>query len=74
MSGSGRRDPLLERCIAALMTQMSQFTACNYLHSVGQRLCRWLLVTHDGVESDEARGARPGLRRLIRSALLLTAH
>lgn len=37
----------------ALMTQMSQSTACNYLHSVGQRLCRWLLMTHDGVEGDE---------------------
>lgn len=46
-------DPLLERYIAALMTQMSQATACNYLHSVGQRLCRWLLMMHDGVESDE---------------------
>lgn len=46
-------DRLLERYIAALMTQMSQSTACNYLHSVGQRLCRWLLMTHDGVEGDE---------------------
>ena len=44
---------LLGRYIAALMTQMSQSTACNYLHSVGQRLCRWLLMTHDGVEGDE---------------------
>ena len=44
---------LLERYIAALMMQMSQSTACNYLHSVGQRLCRWLLMTHDGVEGDE---------------------
>lgn len=46
-------DRLLERYIAALMMQMSQSTACNYLHSVGQRLCRWLLMMHDGVESDE---------------------
>lgn len=45
--------PVLERYIAALMTQMSQSTACNYLHSVGQRLCRWLLMTHDGVQGDE---------------------
>ena len=49
----GDADPLLERYIAALMTQMSQCTACNYLHSVGQRLCRWLLATHDRVEGDE---------------------
>jgi CRP-like cAMP-binding protein len=32
---------------------MSQSTACNYLHSVGQRLCRWLLLMHDGVDRDE---------------------
>jgi CRP-like cAMP-binding protein len=46
-------DGLLARYIAALMTQMSQSTACNYLHSVAQRLSRWLLMTHDGVEGDE---------------------
>jgi CRP-like cAMP-binding protein len=49
----GEAGPLLERYIAALMTQMSQSTACNYLHSVGQRLCRWLLATHDRVKGDE---------------------
>jgi CRP-like cAMP-binding protein len=49
----GEADRLLERYIAALMTQMSQSTACNYLHSVGQRLCRWLLLMHDGVDRDE---------------------
>jgi CRP-like cAMP-binding protein len=50
---SAQAGRLLERYIAALMTQMSQSTACNYLHSVGQRLCRWLLATHDRVEGDE---------------------
>lgn len=46
-------DALLRRYIAALMAQMSQCTACNYQHSVGQRMCRWLLATHDRVEGDE---------------------
>ena len=30
-----------------------QCTACNALHDVTQRCCRWLLQTHDRVEGDE---------------------
>jgi CRP-like cAMP-binding protein len=29
-----------------------QSTACNALHKVEQRCCRWLLQTHDRVEGD----------------------
>jgi CRP-like cAMP-binding protein len=44
---------LARRYIQALMTQISQSTACNHLHSVQERMCRWLLMTHDRVASDE---------------------
>src|SRR5947209_13567393 len=37
----------------ALITQISQTAVCNRLHSVEQRLCRWLLLTHDRVRSAE---------------------
>lgn len=37
----------------ALLTQMSQTAVCNQLHSVEQQLCRWLLLSHDRLESDE---------------------
>ena len=37
----------------ALLTQMSQTAVCNRLHSVEQQLCRWLLLSHDRLESDE---------------------
>src|SRR5947209_12756704 len=37
----------------ALITQISQTAVCNRLHSVEQRLCRWLLLSHDRVTSDE---------------------
>ena len=37
----------------ALLTQMSQTAVCNRLHSVEQQLCRWLLVSHDRLQSDE---------------------
>ena len=37
----------------ALITQISQTAVCNRLHAVEKRLCRWLLLSHDLVESDE---------------------
>jgi CRP-like cAMP-binding protein len=30
-----------------------QCTACNALHDVRQRCCRWLLQTHDRVDADD---------------------
>ena len=36
-----------------LMNQLAQTAACNRLHLVQQRCCRWLLMTRDRVESDE---------------------
>jgi CRP-like cAMP-binding protein len=37
----------------ALIVQISQTAVCNRLHSVEQRLCRWLLLSHDRIKSDE---------------------
>jgi CRP-like cAMP-binding protein len=33
--------------------QTMQGAACNGLHNVEQRCCRWILMTHDRVDSDE---------------------
>ncbi|MDP8964140.1 MAG: Crp/Fnr family transcriptional regulator [Cyanobacteriota bacterium] len=44
---------LLLRYTQTLMNQFAQTAACNRLHSVEERCCRWLLMTHDRVESDE---------------------
>jgi CRP-like cAMP-binding protein len=44
---------LLLRYTQALMTQISQTAVCNRLHSLEKRLCRWLLLSHDRVKSDE---------------------
>jgi CRP-like cAMP-binding protein len=49
----GRRQLLLLRYTQALITQISQTAVCNRLHSVEQRLCCWLLLTHDRVRSAE---------------------
>jgi len=38
--------------VQALFSQVAQQVACNALHSVEERCCRWLLLTHDRVHSD----------------------
>lgn len=52
-SRGGEFQHLLLRYTQALLTQISQTAVCNRLHSVEQRLCRWLLMTHDRTNSDE---------------------
>jgi CRP-like cAMP-binding protein len=37
----------------ANLLQIMQCTACNALHDVKQRCCRWLLQTHDRVDGDD---------------------
>lgn len=44
---------LLLRYTEALMIQISQTAVCNRLHAVEKRLCRWLLLSHDRVKSNE---------------------
>ena len=36
----------------ALIAQISQTAICNQLHSIEQRLCRYLLINHDHQQSD----------------------
>lgn len=37
----------------AFITQLAQTAACNRLHPLEQRLCRWLLLCHNRVHGDE---------------------
>jgi CRP-like cAMP-binding protein len=50
---SGKFQRLLLRYTQALITQISQTAVCNRLHSVEQQLCRWLLLSHDRLSTDE---------------------
>jgi CRP-like cAMP-binding protein len=43
----------LNRYTQALMSMIARAVACNALHSVQQRACRWLLQTHDRVGTGE---------------------
>jgi CRP-like cAMP-binding protein len=49
----GQLQHILLHYIQALITQISQTAVCNRLHSVEQRLCRWLLLCHDRVSLSE---------------------
>jgi CRP-like cAMP-binding protein len=49
--GSLRR--LLHIYLHAFLTQVSFSVACNGLHTLQRRCCRWLLITHDRVASDK---------------------
>lgn len=44
---------LMARYTQAHLLQVMQCTACNALHRLEQRCCRWLLQTHDRVGADE---------------------
>jgi CRP-like cAMP-binding protein len=51
-----RRGPfhdLVTRYIRAIVGFMMRSTACNAVHSVEQRLARWLLLAHDRIGTDE---------------------
>jgi hypothetical protein len=37
----------------AFFNQVAQSAACNHFHSLQPRCCRWLLMTHDRMQSDE---------------------
>jgi CRP-like cAMP-binding protein len=46
----GALQQILLRYAQALYLQVSQTAACNQLHSLDERLARWLLMTHDRVQ------------------------
>lgn len=49
----GEFQKLLLRYTQALMTQISQTAVCNRLHPIEQQLCRWLLLSHDRLDSNK---------------------
>lgn len=59
----------LLKCYRALVTQVSQRCVCNTRHTILERLCCWLLMVHDRVDSgnlsltQEMIASRVGARR-----------
>jgi CRP-like cAMP-binding protein len=56
LGAAARQSPSLVKSIVvhgqATLVQAAQQTACNALHGVDSRLCRWLLLTQDRVQAD----------------------
>lgn len=48
----GRLHDMTLRYTHVLITQISQSAVCNRFHTVEKRLCRWLLVAHDCINSN----------------------
>ncbi|HEX7317504.1 MAG TPA: Crp/Fnr family transcriptional regulator [Pyrinomonadaceae bacterium] len=48
----GRLHDLMLRYTHALITQISQSAVCNRFHTVEKRLCRWLLIARDCINSN----------------------
>lgn len=68
---------LLLRYTQALITQISQTAVCNRLHTTEQRLCRWMLMTHDRTHSDELQMTHEFISHMLgvqREAISLAAH
>jgi CRP-like cAMP-binding protein len=53
MEQGGPLDRLLRRFVAFSLRYAYQTVVCNAQHSVVERMCRWLLMTHDRVGKDE---------------------
>jgi CRP-like cAMP-binding protein len=60
---------LLQRYTQALFNQVAQSAACNRIHTIEERFCRWILMTRDRVPGDtfplthEFLGQMLGVRR-----------
>jgi CRP-like cAMP-binding protein len=53
MTPGGSLERLLRRWVAFSLQDAYQKVACNALHSVEARMCRWLLMTQDRVRREE---------------------
>ena len=56
---------LLLRRLAIRSVALAQNAACNRLHNVKQRLARWLLLTHDRLDSNLIRTTHDFLSRMV---------
>jgi len=48
----GQLRNMVQKYMVAHMAQSAQGAACNRLHSISERLARWILTCHDRVQSD----------------------
>lgn len=67
----------LNRYFYEFMAQVAQTAGCNRFHQTGERLARWLLMTHDRLQSNEFRLTHNFLAHMLgvrRSSVTLAAR
>ena len=70
-------NPLLARYTNAFLSMTSIIAACNRLHTLDQRMCRWLKLAHDRVRRDEFPLRQQFLAQMLgvqRPTVSTTAH
>lgn len=75
-SPGGPLSSLLLRYTQALLCHSERLTACNTRHAVEQRLCRWLLITHDRLQTDQLEITQEFLAQMLgthRHSITVTA-
>ena len=63
----GELQKLLLLYTNVLIAQLAQSALCNRFHTVGERLCRWLLITSDRVKSNEFKLTQDDLSHMMGS-------
>jgi CRP-like cAMP-binding protein len=53
LAQSGSMRTVMLHYAHAFFNQVAQSAACNQFHSIERRCCRWMLMTHDRMHSDE---------------------
>lgn len=74
---SGHMQDLFVSYSETLLSQVMQTVACNSLHSVEERLCRWLLMMHDRADGEKLTYTHEFLARIMganRTSVTLAAQ
>src|SRR5438876_8256294 len=62
---NGKLNELILRFVHSMFTQVAQTAACNRLHTLDQRLARWLLLTHDRTDGSKLPLTQDFLSRML---------
>ena len=55
----------LRQLFDTILSQIAQTAGCNALHTIEQRMCRWLLMMHDRAKGDELTYTHEFLARMM---------
>ena len=61
----GKLNEMMLRFVHSMFTQVAQTAACNRLHTLDQRLARWLLLTHDRTDGNQFPLTQEFLSRML---------